>query len=104
MRETPPRRNYYLRHTLNRTLMALVVTFEPRTPTTPAGIPASKTFHVDDLAGNVFLLRQFMPVLSIRADGQEHEYILRHFQNLPSRHDSTVWRGDWAAFIAENLP
>lgn len=77
--------------------MALIVTTAHR----------SVRLHVQDFTPNsIFPLRQYsyQEQLSIYADGQEHEYILKHFKNLPSRHDATTWRGEWATFIAENLP
>ena len=51
--------------------------------------------------------------LEVQADGDELVYIVQHFHNLPiahiCAHTKTLaavqkWRGDFAAFIADNLP
>lgn len=43
-------------------------------------------------------------VTAIHADGHEHEFILKRFNNLPHGHASTTWAGEWARFIAVNFP
>lgn len=37
------------------------------------------------------------------ASGDELEMVKQHFVNVPYRHMFTVWRGDMAKFIFENL-
>lgn len=38
------------------------------------------------------------------ADGDELDFIVTHFRNLPVREGRTVrWRGEFAAFIHDNL-
>jgi hypothetical protein len=46
-----------------------------------------------------------LQVLSVYADGHELEYISHYFANVPCVRDkySTLWRGEWARFIWDNL-
>jgi len=42
-------------------------------------------------------------VISVYADGHEHELILQRFKNLPSGYAGTFWTGEFARFIADNF-
>lgn len=43
-------------------------------------------------------------VVSVRVDGDELDYILDNFSNIPfSQRRVQIWRGEFARFIAENL-
>ena len=43
-------------------------------------------------------------IRSIQADGDELEYILRKFENIPHNDARIqVWYGEWAIYIAANL-
>ena len=50
-----------------------------------------------------FLNQRRSQVTEIYADGDELQLILSRLKNIPHGHSSTTWRGEWAAFIAENL-
>jgi hypothetical protein len=39
----------------------------------------------------------------LQADGDELEFIISHFKNIPYQHHICVWRGDMAQFIYDNL-
>jgi hypothetical protein len=48
---------------------------------------------------------QPVAVTSVYADGDELEFLRRNFTNIPFASTRTqIWRGDFAAFIADNLP
>lgn len=80
--------------------MALIVKFSHAVPS----IYTRNEFHIPisfQQASEIFEMSRF--VVSIYADGHEHELILQRFKNLPSGHASTLWTGEFARFIADNF-
>lgn len=66
------------------------------------------TNGVEHHVGNVKKPREIYgnrPVSEIQADGDELEYIQKHFTNLPMANLSRVvrWKGDLAQFIYDNF-
>lgn len=84
--------------------MSLTVKIKNKLPAHLVGIQwETHTWHIPFSDSNVKMVREALDVEFIYADGDEHEYIIRRFVNLPHAHGSTKWVGEMAKFIAANF-
>lgn len=68
------------------------------------GVYRNETWHVGESKTVFIRFKASSEPLTISADGDELEYILSQFSNIPvSKNPVIVWRGEVARFILDNL-